>query len=183
MDNVATIFAVYEAVQKNKPLISRVMTVTGKHVAKPGNYSVRFGTPIEEVIALAGGMPADTGKVIGGGPMMGRAMDHVEDMPANKRLSGLLFLPEAESIRPEEENCIRCGKCVQACPMGLEPYLLSRQSELEMWEDAEKHDIMDCIDCGCCVFACPSHRRLLDHIRPGKAKVGAILRERAAAAK
>jgi electron transport complex protein RnfC len=183
VDNVATIYAVYEAVQKNKPLISRVMTVTGKKVAKPGNYSVRFGTPIEEVIAMAGGVPADTGKIIGGGPMMGRAMDHVENMPANKRLSGLLFLPEAESIRPEEENCIRCGKCVQACPMGLEPYLLQRMSQLEMWEDCEKHDVMDCIDCGCCVFACPAHRRLLDGIRPAKAKVGAILRERAAAAK
>ena len=182
VDNVATIYAVYEAVQKNKPLISRVMTVTGKKVAKPGNYSVRFGTPIEEVIALAGGVPADTGKIIGGGPMMGRAMDHIEDMPANKRLSGLLFLPEAESIRPEEDNCIRCGKCVQACPMGLEPYLLQRMSQLEMWEDCEKHDVMDCIDCGCCVFACPAHRRLLDGIRPAKAKVGAILRERAAAA-
>ena len=182
VDNVATIYAVYEAVQKNKPLISRVMTVTGKNVAKPGNYLVRFGTPIEEVIALAGGVPVDTGKIIGGGPMMGRAMDHIEGMPANKRLSGLLFLPEAESIRPEEENCIRCGKCVQACPMGLEPYLLSRMAELEMWEDLEKHDIMDCIDCGCCVFTCPAHRRLLDGIRPGKAKVGAILRERAAAA-
>jgi electron transport complex protein RnfC len=182
VDNVATIYAVYEAVQKNKPLISRVMTVTGKKVAKPGNYSVRFGTPIEEVIALAGGIPVDTGKIIGGGPMMGRAMDHIEDMPANKRLSGLLFLPEAESIRPEEENCIRCGKCVQACPMGLEPYLLQRMSQLEMWEDCEKHDVMDCIDCGCCVFACPAHRRLLDGIRPAKAKVGAILRERAAAA-
>ena len=182
VDNVATIYAVYEAVQKNKPLISRVMTVTGKKVAKPGNYSVRFGTPIEEVIALAGGVPADTGKIIGGGPMMGRAMDHIEGMPANKRLSGLLFLPEAESIRPEEENCIRCGKCVQACPMGLEPYLLQRMSQLEMWEDCEKHDVMDCIDCGCCVFACPAHRRLLDGIRPAKAKVGAILRERAAAA-
>ncbi|MBQ2520327.1 MAG: electron transport complex subunit RsxC [Paludibacteraceae bacterium] len=182
VDNVATIYAVYEAVQKNKPLISRVMTVTGKKVAKPGNYSVRFGTPIEEVIALAGGVPADTGKIIGGGPMMGRAMDHIEGMPANKRLSGLLFLPEAESIRPEEENCIRCGKCVQACPMGLEPYLLQRMSQLEMWEDCEKHDVMDCIDCGCCVFACPAHRRLLDGIRPAKAKVGSILRERAAAA-
>jgi len=182
VDNVATIYAVYEAVQKNKPLISRVMTVTGKKVTKPGNYSVRFGTPIEEVIALAGGVPADTGKIIGGGPMMGRAMDHIENMPANKRLSGLLFLPEAESIRPEEENCIRCGKCVQACPMGLEPYLLQRMSQLEMWEDCEKHDVMDCIDCGCCVFACPAHRRLLDGIRPAKAKVGAILRERAAAA-
>ncbi len=183
VDNVATIYAVYEAVQKNKPLISRVMTVTGKNVSKPGNYSVRFGTPIEEVIALAGGIPADTGKIIGGGPMMGRAMDHVEGMPANKRLSGLLFLPEAESIRPEEDNCIRCGKCVQACPMGLEPYLLQRLGELEMWEECEKHDVMDCIDCGCCVYTCPAHRRLLDGIRPAKAKVGAILRERAAAAK
>lgn len=183
VDNVATIYAVYEAVQKNKPLISRVMTVTGKHVSKPGNYMVRFGTPIEDVIALAGGIPVNTGKIIGGGPMMGRAMDHIEGMPANKRLSGLLFLSEEESIRPEEENCIRCGKCVDACPMGLEPYLLSRMSELEMWDDIEKHSIMDCIDCGCCVFTCPAHRRLLDHIRPGKAKVGSIMRERAAANK
>ena len=183
VDNVATIYAVYEAVQKNKPLISRVMTVTGKHVSKPGNYMVRFGTPIDEVIALAGGIPVNTGKIIGGGPMMGRAMDHTEGMPANKRLSGLLFLSEEESIRPEEENCIRCGKCVDACPMGLEPYLLSRMSELEMWDDIEKHSIMDCIDCGCCVFTCPAHRRLLDHIRPGKAKVGSIMRERAAANK
>ena len=183
VDNVATIYAVYEAVQKNKPLISRVMTVTGKNVAKPGNYSVRFGTPIDEVIALAGGVPVDTGKIIGGGPMMGRAMDHTEEMPANKRLSGLLFMTKAEAVRPGEENCIRCGKCVQACPMGLEPYLLQRMSQLEMWDELEKHDIMDCIDCGCCVYTCPAHRRLLDGIRPGKAKVGAILRERAAAKK
>ena len=183
VDNVATIYAVYEAVMKNKPLISRVMTVTGKNVKHPGNYCVRFGTPIDEVIALAGGVPAHTGKVIGGGPMMGRAMDHTEAMPANKRLSGLLFLDEAECIRPEEENCIRCGKCVQACPMGLEPYLLQRLNELGLYDELEKHDVMDCIDCGCCVFTCPAHRRLLDGIRPAKAKVGAILRERAAAAK
>lgn len=182
VDNVATIYAVYEAVQKNKPLISRVMTVTGKSVQKPGNYSVRFGTPLTEVVALAGGVPEDTGKIIGGGPMMGRAMNNI-DMPANKRVSGLLFLPEAESLRPTPENCIRCGKCVGACPMGLEPYLLSRQSELQMWDEMEAHNVMDCIECGCCMFTCPSHRPLLDYVRMGKATVGGIIRNRQMAAK
>ena len=133
VDNVATIYAVYEAVQKHKPLISRVMTVTGKSLKKPGNYLVRFGTPLSQVVELAGGVPEDTGKIIGGGPMMGRAMNNI-DMPANKRTSGLLFLPEAESRRVEPENCIRCGKCVSACPMGLEPYLLAKQAELQMWD-------------------------------------------------
>ena len=182
VDNVATIFAVYEAVQKNKPLISRVMTVTGKSLSKPGNYLVRFGTPLSDVVALAGGVPEDTGKIIGGGPMMGRAMNNI-DMPANKRTSGLLFLPEKESRRQQPENCIRCGKCVSACPMGLEPYLLSKQAELAMWDEMEKHDVMDCIDCGCCLFTCPSHRPLLDYIRMGKGKVGGIIRARQAAAK
>jgi electron transport complex protein RnfC len=179
VDNVATIYAVYEAVQKHKPLISRVMTVTGKSVEKPGNYSVRFGTPLTQVVAEAGGVPEDTGKIIGGGPMMGRAMNNI-DMPANKRVSGLLFLPEAESRRTEPENCIRCGKCVDACPMGLEPYLLSKQAEKKMWDEMEQHDVMDCIDCGCCLFTCPSHRPLLDYIRMGKATVGGIIRARAA---
>ena len=146
VDNVATIYAVYEAVQKHKPLISRVMTVTGKSVEKPGNYSVRFGTPLTQVVSEAGGIPEDTGKIIGGGPMMGRAMNNI-DMPANKRVSGLLFLSENESRRVEPENCIRCGKCVSACPMGLEPYLLSKQAQMQMWDEMEKHDVMDCIDC------------------------------------
>lgn len=179
VDNVATIYAVYEAVQKNKPLISRVMTVTGKSLAKPGNYSVRFGTPLSDVVALAGGVPEDTGKIIGGGPMMGRAVNNI-DMPANKRVSGLLFLPEDESHRTEPENCIRCAKCVSACPMGLEPYLLAKQAEKQMWDDMEKHSIMDCIECGCCMFTCPSHRPLLDYVRMGKATVGGIIRARAA---
>ncbi len=179
VDNVATIYAVYEAVQKNKPLISRVMTVTGKSLSKPGNYSVRFGTPLSDVVALAGGVPEDTGKIIGGGPMMGRAMNNI-DMPANKRVSGLLFLPENESRRVEPENCIRCGKCVGACPMGLEPYLLAKQAEKQMWDDMEKHSIMDCIECGCCMFTCPSHRPLLDYVRMGKATVGGIIRARVA---
>ncbi len=182
VDNVATIYAVYEAVQKHKPLISRVMTVTGKSLKKPGNYLVRFGTPLSQVGELAGGVPEDTGKIIGGGPMMGRAMNNI-DMPANKRTSGLLFLPEAESRRVEPENCIRCGKCVSACPMGLEPYLLAKQAELQMWDEMEQHDVMDCIDCGCCLFTCPSHRPLLDYIRMGKAQVGGIIRARQAAQK
>ncbi|MCQ2341949.1 MAG: electron transport complex subunit RsxC [Paludibacteraceae bacterium] len=182
VDNVATIFAIYEAVQKNKPLISRVMTVTGKSVKKPGNYLVRFGTPLAQVIEMAGGIPEDTGKIIGGGPMMGRAMNSV-DMPAHKRTSGLLFLPEDESRRGEVANCIRCGKCVTACPMGLEPYLLSRMSELKMYDEMEQHNVMDCIDCGCCMFTCPSHRPLLDYIRSGKGIVGGNIRARQAAAK
>lgn len=178
VDNVATIYAVYEAVQKNKPLISRVMTVTGKSVGNPGNYEVRFGTPLTDVIALAGGVPENTGKIIGGGPMMGRAMSNI-DMPTNKRVSGLLFLDKAESRRHAAENCIRCAKCVSACPMGLEPYLLSKQAEKQMWEEMEQHDIMDCIECGCCQFTCPSNRPLLDYVRMGKATVGGIIRARA----
>lgn len=177
VDNVATIYAVYEAVQKNKPLISRVMTVTGKSVRKPGNYEVRFGTPLTEIVALAGGVPEDTGKIIGGGPMMGRAMVNI-DMPSNKRVSGMLFLPEAECQPAKVENCIRCAKCVDACPMGLEPYLLSKLASFEMYEEMENHSVMDCIDCGCCVFTCPSHRPLLDGIRKGKGAVGAMIRER-----
>ncbi len=178
VSNVASVYAVYQAIQKHQPLISRVMTVTGPSVKKPGNYLVRFGTPLTDVIACAGGIPDDTAMIIGGGPMMGRAMQNV-DMPANKRVSGLLFLPEKDARRVEAANCIRCGKCVSACPMGLEPYLLSRLSELSRWDEMEQHHIMDCIDCGCCQFTCPSHRPLLDYIRSGKAKVGGIIRARA----
>lgn len=178
VDNVATIFAVYEAVQKNKPLISRVMTVTGKDVKNPGNYSVRFGTSLSEVLEFAGGIPQSTGKIIGGGPMMGRAMNNV-DMPTNKRVSGVLMLTKEESCRKEPSACIRCAKCVSACPMGLEPYLLSKLAALSRFDEMEKHNVMDCIDCGCCQFTCPSNRPLLDYIRMGKAQVGANIRARA----
>ncbi|MBP5290186.1 MAG: electron transport complex subunit RsxC [Paludibacteraceae bacterium] len=181
VDNVATLFAVYEAVMKNKPLISRVMTVTGKDVKNPGNYEVRFGTPLADVLELAGGVPESTGKVIGGGPMMGRAMQNL-DMPCNKRMSGALLMTKEESVRVEPSPCIRCGKCVSACPMGLEPYLLAKLSAAQNWEKMEELSIMDCIDCGCCLFTCPSHRPLLDYIRLGKGKVGGIIRARQMAA-
>lgn len=177
VDNVATVYAVYQAVQKNRPLISRVMTVTGPAVKNSGNYNVRFGTPLADVLEMAGGVPENTGKIIGGGPMMGRAMNNI-DMPCNKRVSGLLLLPEEQSLRMEPANCIRCGKCVQVCPMGLEPYLLAKQSELKRWDDMEQHHVMDCIECGCCLYTCPSYRPLLDYIRFGKAKVGGIIRAR-----
>ena len=183
VDNVATLYAIYEAVQKNKPLISRVMTITGKNVAKPGNYLVRFGTPTSQLVEMVGGLPAGTGEVIAGGPMMGRSMSNIDTMPANKRMSALLFMPEDECYRPNPSPCIRCAKCVDVCPMGLEPYLLSSMAKGEEWEGMEKHRVMDCIDCGSCVFTCPAHRPLLDGIRLGKGKVGAMIRERQAAAK
>ena len=178
VQNVATVYAVYEAVQKNKPLIDRVMTVTGESVTRRGNYLVRFGTPLADVIAQAGGIPEDTGKIIAGGPMMGRAMSNV-NMPAHKRTSGILIMTEAESVRREPENCMRCGKCVEACPMGLEPFLLVRQAEMRLWDDMEQNAIMDCIECGCCLYSCPSNRPLLDYVRMGKATVGGIIRTRA----
>ena len=177
VDNVATVFAVYEAVQKNKPLIERVMTVTGKSVKRPGNYLVRFGTPLQDVIEAAGGIPDDTGKIVAGGPMMGRAMQNT-NMPAHKRTSGLLMIPTAESVRREPQNCMRCGQCVEACPMGLEPYLLIRLAEQKRWDEMEHNKIMDCIECGCCLFSCPSYQPLLDYVRLGKATVGGIIRAR-----
>ncbi len=180
VQNVGTVFAIYEAVQKNKPLISRVMTVTGKDVKNPGNYEVRFGTPLERLIGVAGGIPESTGKIIGGGPMMGRAMTNI-DMPTHKRISGCLFLTKEESVKAEPSPCIRCAKCVNACPMGLEPYMLAKLSAVNNVEKMEELQIMDCIDCGCCVFTCPSHRPLLDYIRPGKGAVGAAIRARQAA--
>ena len=178
VQNVGTAFAVYEAVQLNKPLVEVMMTVTGPSVSNPGNFIVRIGTPIEKVLEMAGGIPADTGKIIGGGPMMGKTYSHTNH-PVNKRSSGLLLLPEALAAPLEEKNCIRCGKCVQNCPMGLAPYLLATQGEMALWDDMEKEQVANCIECGCCTFTCPSNRPLLDYIRYGKQTVMANIRARA----
>jgi electron transport complex protein RnfC len=175
--NVASTYAVYEAVQKSKPLIERVMTITGKDAPNPGNYRVRLGTYLSQVVEEAGGVPAGTGKIIGGGPMMGRSLMNL-DVPMAKGSSGVLFVRDQEAARKPMLNCIRCTKCVTVCPMGLEPYLLMAQSERNMWPEMEVNRVMDCIECGSCSYTCPSNRPLLDYIRFGKSTVGGILRSR-----
>ena len=177
VDNVGTAYAVYEAVQKNKPLIERVVTVTGKAVQRPSNFMVRIGAPLTELIEKAGGMPENLGKVVGGGPMMGKALMSVES-PVVKGTSGILLMPVEESKRVEPKPCIRCARCISVCPMGLEPYLLAQLSHNETWDRTETERVMDCIECGSCHYTCPSGRPLLDYIRLGKNKVGQIIRSR-----
>lgn len=168
--NVGTIFAIYEAIQHKKPLIERVVTVTGKHLPNPSNYWVKIGTPIKDLITEVGGLPEGTRKLVNGGPMMGKAIKNT-DVPVTKGTSGILVISEDESSRGEQKNCIRCGECVFVCPMGLEPHLLMNLSEKGMFEKASAEDIMTCIECGSCSYVCPSHRPLLDYIRFGKSIV------------
>jgi electron transport complex protein RnfC len=177
VQNVATVYAVYEAVQKNKPLFERVITVTGNEIKQPGNFLVRIGTPMSELIDFAGGLPENAAKVVGGGPMMGKALANLS-VPLTKGSSGLLVLSEKETRRKEIRNCIRCAKCVKACPMGLEPYLFMTLTEHAEWDKLERERIMDCIECGCCTYSCPSTRPLLDYLKIGKSKVGNIIRAR-----
>ena len=181
LQNVGTAYAVYEAVMKNKPLFERIVTVTGKSLAHPSNFLVRMGTPMSQLIDACGGMPEDTGKIIGGGPMMGKALLNAE-VPICKGSSGVLLMNQEEARRSEPQPCIRCAKCVGACPMGLEPYLLSKLAESHDWERAEKEDVVSCIECGSCSFTCPSHRPLLDEIRLGKQTVLGIIHARKAKA-
>lgn len=177
VQNIGTVFAVYEAVQKRKPLIERIVTVTGKSVQNPSNLKVRLGTPISQLIEAAGGLPEDTSKIVSGGPMMGRPLLGT-DVPVVKGTSGILMIPESDAVRHKERTCIRCGKCITACPMGLEPYLLAVASEMEDWERAEENWIMSCIECGCCQSTCPSRRPLLDWVRLAKSRVNDIIRAR-----
>lgn len=170
VDNVATAYAVYQACEKGIPLTGRIVTVTGPSLANPGNFYVELGTPVSSIIEAAGGLPEDTGKVISGGPMMGRAMSTL-DTPTTKGMGGILVLPEKYSHRETAQPCIRCAGCVSVCPMGLEPYLLSAQSEAGLYAQAKAHSAMDCIECGSCVYTCPAHRPLLDFIRLAKREI------------
>lgn len=173
VDNVATAYALYKAVCEGEPLVSRIVTVDGPSLRAPGNYLVPVGTPISTVLEAAGGIPEDTGKIIAGGPMMGRAVSNV-DAPTTKGLSGLIVLPESMAYRKEEDICIRCARCVRACPMGLEPYLIAAYGEYQLGTKSAAAGAMNCLECGCCAYVCPSHRRLIDYIRMAKRSVRSI---------
>ena len=177
VQNVGSIFAIYEAVQKNKPLIERVVTVTGNDVKSPSNILSRVGVPIIDLIDFAGGIPESTGKIVSGGPMMGKALASTE-IPVTKGTSGILIIPTLEAKRAKMRDCIRCSKCLSVCPMGLNPTLLMNLTEFEIWDNAEANYITDCIECGSCSYTCPAHRPLLDYIRLGKGRVNTIIRAR-----
>lgn len=176
--NVSSAIAVYEAVQKNKPLVERVVTVTGKSLKSTHNYLTRFGTSVSTLLELAGGIPEEDVKILNGGPMMGRAIVDVT-APVIKGCSGITVISGKEAARGKEMACIKCAKCVSVCPMGLEPYLLSKLARLQKWDMAEEHNTVDCIECGCCSYTCPSNLPLLDYIRIGKQNVMTNIRARA----
>ena len=184
VQNVATSLAVYEAVQKNKPLVTNVMTITGDclPVEKQHNYFFRIGMPLSYIAEYAGGVPEGAAKIISGGPMMGRAVANM-DACTVKGSSSLLYLSEGATKRSEPGNCIRCGRCADACPMGLEPFFLYKLAKAGDMEQLEANAVHDCISCGCCQFSCPAFLPLLDQINIAKGQVLGIIKARAAAAK
>ena len=184
VQNVATSLAVYEAVQKNKPLVTNVMTITGDclPVERQHNYLFRIGMPLSYIAQYAGGVPEGAAKIISGGPMMGRAVANM-DACTVKGSSSLLYLSEGSTKRSEPANCIRCGRCADACPMGLEPFLLYKLARVGDMEQLEANAVQDCISCGCCQYSCPAFLPLLDRINIAKGQVLGILKARAAAAK
>ena len=177
VQNVGTAFAVYQAVMKNKPLFERYTTVTGKKLEKPSNFLVRMGTPMIDLINECGGMPEGDNKLLAGGPMMGKALMSV-DVPICKGTNSVTILSGDDAKCKPVQPCIRCAKCVSACPMGLEPYLLATASALHDWEKVEAAGVTSCIECGSCQFTCPAHRPMLDNIRLGKSTVMGIIRSR-----
>ena len=166
-------------IQKNRPLIDNTVTVTGECFPKQSNLLVRVGTPISYIIDYLGGVPENAAKVVSGGPMMGKAISNL-DAATLKGTSAILFLTEEQTRRQPETSCIRCGKCAEACPMGLEPFLLNKLARNGMMEELEQNAVQDCIECGCCLYSCPAYIPLLDTIRMAKGDVIKIIRSRTA---
>lgn len=177
VQNVMTSISVYNAVQKNRPLVSNVMTITGDCAKSQHNYLFRIGMPLSYIAEYAGGVPENAVKIISGGPMMGKAVANL-DAATVKGSSSLLYLTAEQTVREEETNCIRCGRCTDACPMGLEPYLLIKLARNNMMDELEENAIQDCIECGCCLYSCPAHLPLLDVIRVAKGDVIRAIRSR-----
>ena len=171
VQNVGTALAIYEAARFGKPLIERVVTVTGEGIGEPKNLLVRIGTKISDLIEECGGFKEGIGKVISGGPMMGFALSSL-DVAVTKGTSGILVLPEADLSHVDEFGpCIRCGRCIDACPMGLTPSMLSILSEKGFYEEAKEYNLFDCFECGSCAYVCPSKRPIVQLVRLAKSMV------------
>lgn len=176
VNNVGTAFAVAEAITKRKPLIERVVTVTGPGIREPKNVLARIGTPFQNLIEFCGGLTDDTVKVLMGGPMMGVAQTTLS-VPVVKATSGIVCLTEKMISKVQEYPCIKCGACIRACPMNLIPTKLARLSQFEKWDEANQYGIANCIECGSCAFVCPAAIPLVHHIRVGKIRVAEVRRK------
>lgn len=170
VNNVGTAAAVAKAIKTGMPLIERIVTVTGAGVNSPKNLLVKIGTSFRDIIEQCGGLKGKVGKVIAGGPMMGITQFSL-DIPAIKGTSGILVLSEEEARLPEPSNCIKCGKCVETCPINLMPVNISMYSLANRHDQAEALNAMDCIECGSCSYVCPAKRPLVDSIRVSKREI------------
>ncbi len=177
VQNVATAAAIYDAVVDGRPLVDRVVTVTGGGVKNRKNLLVRLGTSFASVLEHCGGVTDDSAMLISGGPMMGKALNSAT-VPVTKGVSGILVLNEDEANLYDEQPCIRCGRCVEVCPMGLHPALLARNLEIGDYAKLEELGILDCIECGSCNYICAGHNHLVQSIRLGKIRVNELIRER-----
>lgn len=175
VQNVATAYAIYEAVRFRKPLVDRVISVTGSIVAQPKNLKARIGTPFSELLDYCGGTTAGIGKIISGGPMMGFALPSL-DAPLGKGSSGLVLMGEKEALTLEERNCLRCARCVDVCPMNLLPSSIAQAVKAGEMEIALKAGLEDCMKCGSCAYVCPAHIRLVQWIDTGKIRHAETLR-------
>jgi electron transport complex protein RnfC len=170
VNNVGTALAIAEAIKWSKPLLERVVTVTGSGVKQPANLWVPLGTPFSYVVGECGGLRENASKVIMGGPMMGLSQ-YTLDVPVVKGTSGILVLTESEVVFREEEPCIKCARCIDHCPMGLLPTILARLVKAERWDSLKDYGVMDCIECGCCAYVCPSKIPLVHLMKLGKFQV------------